>query len=716
MFKKSVPDTASFALLALAAVLAPTIGGLTDSPPYPLIELLALLGILILTVASLQKRAGSKNGALSLPYGVVWGILFVLMIVSCLLGESAYPGIREILLFASGLAGFWVATKLGMDGRFRAALLMVVSLTAFAVCLFAIRDFAINSGGGSSFWQALMHPTDENRLFGTFANPNFFSGFIVLVLPVTLAYCVTQRGTAAVVAFVAFGVELACLLLTAAKFGIVAGVVGMVVFVGLALWRGGWKIVNRRAVVTAAIVGVLVLVVFSASLRTRVGEAQSGGAQAHSTTFRIYTWKATVGMIKANPILGTGPGTFETAYPRYTIAGTTKHAHQAYLQFAAENGVPALIVFLAVLAMCVVRPAFLPDAEQIPTPTPQPVKKGKQPQPDKFAFIDQLVTPQSWPVLSAGIAGGLAASMARNLVDSDWYILGIWLPFWILAGVLLSGKKIATSSPKIAPRVAWAAAFLALAVVAATQYGADYTAPSPEQLAYAYSTGNVSSLTESYRAASKLSPLNPEDHRELGKLLSVSDPSESDREFAEAIRLAPKDGQNYFAQGMMLLRTGKLQEAIESLRQAQRYAPKSTQIIYTLAEAYQKQGRTIEYEQALRDLLATENTPYEQLKGVPEMVDVRYAFAHSYFAKKAMAAGNPHESIKELEPAISRLESWRSETKYLQIARATGSLSQDEERDRLQLLIDSYKLIAKAYRQVGETGKASLAEGKAGGD
>jgi O-antigen ligase len=115
--------------------------------------------------------------------------------------------------------------------------------------------------------------------------------------------------------------------------------------------------------------------------------------------FRLYTWRGTAKMALANPVFGTGPGTFPALYPRYAEVGRTGLAHQSYLQVAAESGIPAALGLLtaALLALASVRRGNL---------------------------------------VCAALAGGLLAALLRSCFDSEWALMGNSLPFWTIAGLL----------------------------------------------------------------------------------------------------------------------------------------------------------------------------------------------------------------------------------------------------------------------------------------
>jgi O-antigen ligase len=62
----------------------------------------------------------------------------------------------------------------------------------------------------------------------------------------------------------------------------------------------------------------------------------------------------TIPLIKDYAIFGSGPGSFYVAFPRYRqakVAGYFDHAHNDYAQFAAESGIPGLLLMGLFVAM-----------------------------------------------------------------------------------------------------------------------------------------------------------------------------------------------------------------------------------------------------------------------------------------------------------------------------------------------------------------------------
>jgi tetratricopeptide (TPR) repeat protein len=166
-----------------------------------------------------------------------------------------------------------------------------------------------------------------------------------------------------------------------------------------------WRHVERSALLT--LFGLLV----GAFLATQISH---GGLGARLPSFtqdvqRVLIWQSTWEMIKDHPWLGVGLGLFFLAYPPYRQPADASggfFAHNDYLQFWAETGLPGLI--LAVCALLSVawlmarawRASGLAGAARVEL---------------------------------AGLFAGLFAIAAHSLVDFNFYILSILM----VAGLVL---------------------------------------------------------------------------------------------------------------------------------------------------------------------------------------------------------------------------------------------------------------------------------------
>jgi O-antigen ligase len=180
-------------------------------------------------------------------------------------------------------------------------------------------------------------------LSGVYVNRNHMAGFLEMAIPMVLILFITRSRSleARIILFVGVVFLLVCQALTLSRGGW-AGTAGALTFMAVILLfkRGfghkrlvAWLLAG--AVMTGAIVLAMTPVVERAATLTEGGIE---GNIAH----RLNVWKGTWHMIKANPAAGTGPGTFEAAYPRYQQPGyplQVIYAHNDILQFASDTGV-----------------------------------------------------------------------------------------------------------------------------------------------------------------------------------------------------------------------------------------------------------------------------------------------------------------------------------------------------------------------------------------
>jgi O-antigen ligase len=77
------------------------------------------------------------------------------------------------------------------------------------------------------------------------------------------------------------------------------------------------------------------------------------GGDTESVNKHLIGWQAGLNMIWKNPISGVGFGNYKAVVTRYDTTGSVRAdphvAHNAYLEIAAEMGLPAIVVYLTLL-------------------------------------------------------------------------------------------------------------------------------------------------------------------------------------------------------------------------------------------------------------------------------------------------------------------------------------------------------------------------------
>jgi O-antigen ligase len=201
------------------------------------------------------------------------------------------------------------------------------------------------------------------RVFGTFDQPNPYGGYLNLSLPIALALTLCGRDPR--MRWVAGGASalmLFALYLSGSRGALLGLVAALVVLAAV-----GWRI--ERPTIIALLVGApLVAIAWLAHLvpirieekllaQFRVNDvsltAQLNDAN-YSTIERLAHWVAGLRMFRAHPLLGVGAGNYDAAYQRYKVPGwdeSLTHAHNYYINAAAETGALGLLAFLALIGV-----------------------------------------------------------------------------------------------------------------------------------------------------------------------------------------------------------------------------------------------------------------------------------------------------------------------------------------------------------------------------
>ena len=182
----------------------------------------------------------------------------------------------------------------------------------------------------------------SNRIFSTLVYPNALAGVLLLLLPAVVG--AAWFGGRELPPPVRVGLPaallvggLGCLYWTGSKGGWLIAVVMLLVALGRT------RVPRRMKLGVAVAVTVLGLLGFGLRFQ---GYFAKG---ATSVGARFDYWRAAAKTFVANPVLGTGPGTFLAAYQKIKPpeAEMARLTHNDYLQQASDSGVVGALAFAA---------------------------------------------------------------------------------------------------------------------------------------------------------------------------------------------------------------------------------------------------------------------------------------------------------------------------------------------------------------------------------
>jgi O-antigen ligase len=322
------------------------------------------------------SRIGSWRAAV--PYRLYWAhvaALFGLALSNCLLGLGvlAAPllGLRRlreglgrracrpllvVALLYLALLGVSVLTSFDPARSAR-------SLTeAFALCtlllgLVLLRDeravrglvdavvllATVESVVGLVQLAAAGGPDLARRIQGTLSHYMTFSGILMIADLLLLARLVA-RGSAGgwrLLALVPINAALVATLTRSAWVGLAAG--------GVVLLLLG----RRRLLLWWVPVGMLLLLLLPGAVLERAASIVDPDDATNSD--RLCMAQAGLAMIRERPLVGQGPDMVEARYPLYRVPhawrSAVPHLHDAFLEVAAERGLPALAALLLLLGL-----------------------------------------------------------------------------------------------------------------------------------------------------------------------------------------------------------------------------------------------------------------------------------------------------------------------------------------------------------------------------
>lgn len=585
-------------LVLLGLVLAPVLGGVPTGEQYGgdvglwALRISVLAGsFLVLLHRGMAVGGWSRATVWALGGWAVWNVVSLLVhsrgLTSPVLLFTMLPAAMDAL----AMLGLMLSVRnLSADRGARPWLLPALLLGMGITAAMATFQSLGNPGG--------------YRATGTFFSPNFTAGFLGICLPLAAISCADARSRVVAGVWAAAGaLGTAGLVATGSRSGIVLALGGVALSLGLLFWRRREGLRPRRvAVLGAALLAGAVLTSGAVLQRT------AGGAQEHSGAFRSETWKGALSMASANPVFGTGPGTFASKYGPYAKVAWTGQAHSSYLQVASETGFAALLLWAGTLC------AALGSA---------------------WRWLRRTER----PAMAAALAGSLCVAVARGFLDSETILLGNLLPLATVIGLVSGGGTATVQWPwwSLLWGVPLGVSFVPLATTPSPGSPEAGWPPEPGRLAFR------ARVLEQQAMESAAGGTDPAALRQASKDALV-----------EAARIEPVP-RRYFALARLAEMEGDLTGAEGWFRKAVDAEPTAMQTLHALATLLERKGDAAGAKAVWERLLATDAGPAGQIRAIPELREMWAVHADAALARDAMARGAEAEAKKNWESARDRI-------------------------------------------------------------
>jgi putative inorganic carbon (HCO3(-)) transporter len=360
-------------LIPFSSLVSLEIGGVSVGGMEVL--LLLILIAWLLRMAS-RRQIVIPHPRLCLPWLLWLGVILVSWLAALSLGAALTESLKWLEMLALYL--FMVAV---LERRHLPWLIGAVLLAGIAQALLGLYQFLFRVGPEGF----LLFGGRFLRAYGTFRQPNPYAGYLGLILPIAFSLILWGLGAwrtyhhpqsakrrtqtavnlprhypllITLVSVVAMGLMLAALFASQSR-GAWIGFAAALVAVSLV--RGGWTTVLLALVVavlaTMAALGAfqtlspVVIERFSDAL-TALSIPDIATAEVTDANFaaieRLAHWQAALDMWRDHLWLGVGFGNYAVVYPAYAIGrwlDPLGHAHNYYLNVAAETGLTGLLAY-----------------------------------------------------------------------------------------------------------------------------------------------------------------------------------------------------------------------------------------------------------------------------------------------------------------------------------------------------------------------------------
>ena len=206
----------------------------------------------------------------------------------------------------------------------------------------------------------------KSRWISTFGNPDFLSGFLVMIIPVVLCHAFREKFTNTL-SLILFAFLCLVNILTYSRTGLASMAAGTLI----ALIFLGSKTLKNQKIKTAVLALMLIISVLSVFLFESLGFSSQSlhqrlnaftNPRENNVETRLYLWQAGGKVFLSHPLLGTGPDTSKISYLPYrcleparirTRTSRPESFHNMFIDIAASSGIFAILAYLIFSGMLI---------------------------------------------------------------------------------------------------------------------------------------------------------------------------------------------------------------------------------------------------------------------------------------------------------------------------------------------------------------------------
>jgi len=440
---QSIFEGIALALMAAPAVVGVWLFGAVRIWSFGTLIAIAAMGVFMALVAPLLFR---KDDGVRIPPGSILGVLFLAWTIALVPGAAVpYAAWIEVLRIASYVAAYWAWAALSGRGQRWRWLLGCLLVSGTFMAWYAL----IQHGQESRMVLNMVRPSSYGmRASGAYICPNHFASLLEMLIPlgVAMACCPAAGIPMRLLGGYSVMVFLPPLFLSQSRSGWIGALVGLTATICVLALRKSTKRFLTALCIAPLLAAVVAWLAWESSpmVRERVADAMQGNV-------RLQLWQDTAAMIRAQPWMGHGPGSYRWVYPHFKRHMTAyldpQFAHNDYLHTLAEYGAVGLLLCLAAVLAVAIR----------------------------MLLALRRIEDEKDACMVAGFLGALGASLAHACFDYNLQIFANVHVLIMIAGLAAAGlfsggifRPVAVGARWLRPaRLVFALFAVALALIAA---------------------------------------------------------------------------------------------------------------------------------------------------------------------------------------------------------------------------------------------------------
>lgn len=370
-------------------------------------DMISLLFIMFLVAVYFYDHITKRKNSLDARPVYIPLILYALiMLIGTITSINPGGSFRDLTIhFVSLGLVFLLINSIDRLEEFNVVVTFIV-FSATIVALIGLYQYLVGVPIDAAWVDVENNPDIRARVYSVFGNPNVLAEYLIMTIPLSISLMWYSKKIHKKLIFLATsGVLILSLVLTLSRGGWIGFAFSAFVFVLL---------IEKRLLLSIIPISVAGVFLLPQPILNRI--LSIGNLADSSNAYRLTMWGITLEIIRDHPIVGVGLGhiPFKQTFETYIRTMPTYHAHNTYLEIAAELGIPGLIAFLFLLFIV--------------------FKYG----------IQKLINGENRyiKIMAAGIFSGLAGVLAHGAVENVIYLTRIIVYFWILIGLVLVLMKI----------------------------------------------------------------------------------------------------------------------------------------------------------------------------------------------------------------------------------------------------------------------------------